>query len=126
MTLQKAITLDGVIRHASKLEQFARSYPDGSRVAGSSAHNDTLQHIVDELRSTKYYHIEQQPYQIKSSVSSNSSLVINGQGVASTALTYTRNGTFENVPLVWSDSFGCNGVSILVNTFGETVQMSTC
>lgn len=100
-----------MFRHLQLWESFAYSYPERNRFVGTLAHNKTLDYIVEQLETLgDYYEIVRQPWNTTIQVFSEGSLKVNSVAVPANPMDNTKNGTFAGLPLVWVNSYGCNGV----------------
>ena len=86
----------------------------------------TLDYIVDLLEETGAYEVEMQPFSVELMAYSHSNLAVSGfewppartntsgavgSGIVPSARMWnSKNGTFEGLQLIWTNSCGCNGV----------------
>ncbi|KAK1215396.1 hypothetical protein PQX77_021999 [Marasmius sp. AFHP31] len=118
-TLRSKITLDALLDHAQKLQDFAYASPGRNRLFGSSGHNDTIGYIYETLTSLgDYYTVTLQPFSAFSYVPGNHALTVDGELVESTAFNYSPNGnaTAELVPVANS---GCKEEDYPPELFGK-------
>lgn len=60
-TFPSQITLNPLLEGVHHLSSFANAYPEGNRVFGGAAHEDTIDYIYRELTQTGYYDVTKQP-----------------------------------------------------------------
>jgi len=62
LDLRRQVQLDSLMEHLTTWERFALAQPEGNRLAGGYAHNQTLDYIWRYLDATcQYYTLERQP-----------------------------------------------------------------
>ena len=106
--------------HEQAWEDFAFATPARNRYIGSKAHNQTIEYIVAQLNALgDYYTIEKQPFFTDMVINSTGTVTVNGDLKVGNAFDNTKNGSFTGLPLIWINSYGCNSVSLDLQTRGE-------
>jgi carboxypeptidase Q len=107
--LRALIKTEDLVAGSQVLEDIAFSYPERNRVFGGDAHNDVVDWIAHELRSTGYYHVEKQEQKHLWS-KSDQTLLVNGKAQEPQSMTYSPSGNVT-APMVLVENLGCDEVS---------------
>ena len=88
-TFPSQITLNPLLEGVHHLSSFANAYPEGNRVFGGAAHEDTIDYIYRELTQTSYYDVTKQPQVHLWSKTEQNLAVNHGYIIGASAMTYT-------------------------------------
>lgn len=90
-TLQDHVNATRIMDHLAAFEEFAYAHPEGNRLAGGKAHNQTLQYIMKQLsRFPSYYDLEVQLFHKRARISSSATLYIHGEKVDISGISRTN------------------------------------
>ncbi|ODH26347.1 hypothetical protein ACO22_04675 [Paracoccidioides brasiliensis] len=103
--LVKGIELEELMRGARKLQSIAYATPERNRVFGSTAHNDTVDWLVQELQESQYYDVVKQK-QVHLWSRSEATLTVNGESKEASPMTYSPSGNTEQ-DIVLVNDLGC-------------------
>ncbi|KAL0570300.1 hypothetical protein V5O48_011664 [Marasmius crinis-equi] len=107
-SLRSKITLDALLAHAQKLQDFAFATPARNRVFGSVGHNDTVKYFFDTLTGLgDYYDVSLQPFSAQAYTPGTHALNIDGESATSGLFDYAPNGNVTEVLVPVAD-LGCN------------------
>lgn len=110
-SLKSDIKIDNLLAGAQTLEDFAYSYPNGTRIIGSPGHNDTIYWLKDELEATGYYDVALQTFSVVVMASGSiNAFTVDGANVTAGLLEYSASGA-ATAPLVPVANLGCDPVS---------------
>lgn len=119
--LQKAIKIDKLLKGAQKLQNLADAH-GGNRAFGSGGHNATVDWLYKTLRKLDYYNVVKQPFTELYS-EGESTLLVDGESVASSIMTYTPAGTSTG-PLFAIPGLGCTAEDFPPEAAGQIVLLS--
>ena len=88
-TFPSQITLNPLLEGVHHLSSFANAYPEGNRVFGGAALEDTIDYIYRELTQTSYYDVTKQPQVHLWSKTEQNLAVNHGYIIGASAMTCT-------------------------------------
>ncbi|KAI0902365.1 hypothetical protein F4806DRAFT_490837 [Annulohypoxylon nitens] len=97
---------DNIHRHLQRLQAIVHA-SDGSRVAGSDGHNQTLEYIKNELSNAGYY-VEVQKVEEIVPVNGNATLIVNSQSFPIEPIGWSPSANIANRPIVVAREYGCH------------------
>ncbi|KAF2462418.1 hypothetical protein BDY21DRAFT_331354 [Lineolata rhizophorae] len=101
------ISEDALLEKSQTLEDFAYSYPDRNRLAGSEAHNDTVDFLYDTLVALDYYDVYKQPFNLSASMGGTGDFFVNEVNQSALIMDFSPNGTVA-ATVVPVDNLGCD------------------
>ncbi|KAI9698610.1 MAG: hypothetical protein M1820_007409 [Bogoriella megaspora] len=126
--LQDTITIDALIGGEQALEDFAYATPERNRLVGSTAHNDTINYLFEQLSSLgDYYNVTLQPWSTLTQTSGSANFSANGADQNATVFEYSQSGA-PTAPLVAVANFGCDLTDYPAEVTGNIALISrgTC
>ncbi|KAL4785039.1 hypothetical protein BJX76DRAFT_195828 [Aspergillus varians] len=125
-SLQKLVRLEELLEGSQQLQDFADAHPQGNRVFGGPAHNDTVNWLYRELKRTGHYHVWKQP-QVHLYSNAEESLTANGESYEATTLTYSPSVNASGELAVIS-GLGCSADGFSSDVAGKIalVQRGEC
>ncbi|KAI0015165.1 Zn-dependent exopeptidase [Xylariomycetidae sp. FL0641] len=127
--LVDSIVLEDLMECAQALEDIAYATPARNRVHGSEGHLNTVQYIIDELKSVgDYWSIQQQPVTTEVLLGQESSLTIDGESFETGRFEFSNNGTWTDVPLVKIANHGCAAEDVPETVHGNValIERGNC
>ncbi|KAI9368532.1 hypothetical protein BJX61DRAFT_213525 [Aspergillus egyptiacus] len=117
--LQKHIRLQQLLKGAQQLQDFAYAYPEGNRVFGGPAHQDTVDWLYKELKKGNYYDVWKQE-QVHLWSEAKQSLTANGETFDATTMTYSPS-VDVSAELAVISTLGCSPGDFPADVAGKIV-----
>ncbi|KAI0887301.1 uncharacterized protein GGS22DRAFT_186135 [Annulohypoxylon maeteangense] len=109
-------------KHLQSLQEIAHAN-NGSRMAGSHGHNQTIEYIRNELDSLGYY-VEVQKFEGIMPVNDHATLVVNGNRLHAEPVGWSPSAALTDRPLVIIGEDGCYDYDYPIETIGAIVVVN--